>query len=366
MRARRLGWAAWLLAAAALYFFENNTGTRAVLIASILLPALSMACAFWSARRAVISLETPRKLRQGEKGACKVRAAGAYLFCSLEARLSLTNALADEAREATVALGGKTASIDVPTEHVGCVRVRVVQAAARDWFGLCRFSCETDAACAVIVEPTACVLPDALLEAGEAALEADETGAGHDDSEPDERVRDYLPGDPVRWIHWKLSAKTDGLRVRERMPSNGGGLLLMLETALGESAPRDMDIAVSALLALSDELARADIPHGVVWVDRARGALEWMEVDAVTGAERAREALLLASSARDGESVSRVFRGVHPDAHPARVVVFSPHALTDVSPLMPESAVTLALPEGVYFSQAASGARVVALPGGAA
>ena len=61
-----------------------------------------------------------------------------------------------------------------------------------------------------------------------------------------------------------------------------------------------------------------------------------------------------------------MFRGAHPDAHPARVVVFSPHALTDVSPLLPESAVTLALPEGVYFSQAAGGARVVALPGGAA
>ena len=131
-----------------------------------------------------------------------------------------------------------------------------------------------------------------------------------------------------------------------REPAADAVLALTPAEKAGEAGPAP---AASALLALSDELARADIPHGVVWVDRASGALEWMEVDAVTGAERAREALLLASSARDGESVSRMFRGVHPDAHPARVVVFSPHALTDVSPLMPESAVTLALPEVPIF-----------------
>lgn len=41
MRARRItGWVVWLLLAALLYFFENNTGTRAVLAASVLLPLI--------------------------------------------------------------------------------------------------------------------------------------------------------------------------------------------------------------------------------------------------------------------------------------------------------------------------------------
>ena len=35
---RRIGYAVWLLLAVCLYFFENNTGTRIVLVCTLLLP----------------------------------------------------------------------------------------------------------------------------------------------------------------------------------------------------------------------------------------------------------------------------------------------------------------------------------------
>ena len=66
MKANRLVYAVWLLAAAALYFFENNTGTRAILAASILVPLISVFCAYRCSRRTVFSLDTPAS---GEKGA---------------------------------------------------------------------------------------------------------------------------------------------------------------------------------------------------------------------------------------------------------------------------------------------------------
>ncbi len=40
MRKRRIGYAVWLLLAACLYFFENNTGTRIILLCSVLFPLL--------------------------------------------------------------------------------------------------------------------------------------------------------------------------------------------------------------------------------------------------------------------------------------------------------------------------------------
>ena len=40
MRKRRIGYAVWLLLAAGLYFFENNTGTRIILLCSVLFPLL--------------------------------------------------------------------------------------------------------------------------------------------------------------------------------------------------------------------------------------------------------------------------------------------------------------------------------------
>ena len=57
MKARRIGYAAWLLSAACLYFFENNTGTRVVLLCSFLFPLIP------TLRAALLSPDSPK----GEK-----------------------------------------------------------------------------------------------------------------------------------------------------------------------------------------------------------------------------------------------------------------------------------------------------------
>ena len=105
MKKRWIGYAAWLLLAAGLYFFENNTGTRVVLLCSVLLPLIP------PLRAAFFSPDRPAKE---------------------EAAVSLTVGTFDRA-------------------------------------------------------------------------ETEETGD----------IRPYIPGDPVRRIHWKLSAKKDELLIRE-------------------------------------------------------------------------------------------------------------------------------------------------------
>ena len=55
----------WLLVAAELYFFENNTGTRAILAASLLLPAVSAGCAAISAHRLSLALDAPEQCAAG-------------------------------------------------------------------------------------------------------------------------------------------------------------------------------------------------------------------------------------------------------------------------------------------------------------
>ena len=109
MSGRRIGYAVWLLLAACLYFFENGTGTRIVLLASLLVPLLP------PLRPAFFSADQP-----GE------------------------------------------------THAAAPLTIRT------------------------FVRP-----------------EADEPGD----------VRPYMPGDPVRRIHWKLSAKKDELLIREPAPN---------------------------------------------------------------------------------------------------------------------------------------------------
>ena len=71
MRKRWTGYAAWLLLAACLYFFENNTGTRVILLCSALLPFIPpLRAAFFSAdeddRREVPALTTIRAFTRPE------------------------------------------------------------------------------------------------------------------------------------------------------------------------------------------------------------------------------------------------------------------------------------------------------------
>ncbi len=58
MRKRRISYAVWLLLTACLYFFENNSGTRVILICSLLFPVIAFFRAAFFAEKTVIRKET--------------------------------------------------------------------------------------------------------------------------------------------------------------------------------------------------------------------------------------------------------------------------------------------------------------------
>ena len=115
MRRNRLGWAAWLLAAAALYFFENNAGTRALLAASVLLPTLSLVCAALSARRTGCALAMPAAIEKGETALLRCRVVGSRLLpgCVLDGALAVENPLTGERWEEPLAASGDGAAADI-------------------------------------------------------------------------------------------------------------------------------------------------------------------------------------------------------------------------------------------------------------
>lgn len=168
MKANRLVYAVWLLAAAALYFFENNTGTRAILAASILVPLISVFCAYRCSRRTVLSLDAPAS---GEKGAplsCRL-SASPLVFCEAYASLRLRNALTREETRAG-AVAGVPLSLGI--SHCGLLTVSVDRADVRDVFGLCSFAVRADCARDTWVPPS-CFPAQVALEAFPAHAQED-------------------------------------------------------------------------------------------------------------------------------------------------------------------------------------------------
>ncbi|MBR3503860.1 MAG: DUF58 domain-containing protein [Clostridia bacterium] len=315
MSRTRLGCAVWLLAACALYFFENNAGTRALLVSSFLLPALSVACAALAARRAGCALQMPERIGKGERARGRCRLTGSRLLfgCGLTCGLAVENPLTGEKSGMTLTAAGAEASFDLEVVHCGQLRVQA-RAAVGDWFGLARFP-------AGVAEAAALVPPG--LAAGP---QADAAPSDRRDGalEPDGGLRDYVPGDPVRLIHWKLSAKLDKPLVREAGGGDEGGLVLLLETARSGASPRAMDEAAEAFLSLSRELARRGARHSACWYDYGPGELRLFQVNGPADWGAMQAQALRAASSEDGGDIVRRFEAAYPSALPGRPLVFSP------------------------------------------
>ena len=343
MTLRRVGYLCWLLAAAILYFFENNAGTRAVLLASFLVPAFSVLCAAWTAKKASCRLTVPESAEKGKTASCGCALSGPWtkIGCVLSCRIQFTHWMTHETREWETD-GEETFSISCA--HCGTLCIKADGIQARDWLGLSCFSCKAADSASLLILPELYPVRVQLSDMHSAPRQEENPGQIWRDGLETENggVRDYAPGDPVRRIHWKLSAKTDRVLVREEERPLTGYVLLLLETAGYDVVPEDMDGAAEALLSVSRTLAEAGIPHSVSWQDQ--GDLRWMEIYRAEEFLSMRDALLSAEALEAGESVGTAFSRAYPDFRADQAVIFSPRPDTDGVSLRENAAVTLALP----------------------
>lgn len=100
---------------------------------------------------------------------------------------------------------------------------------------------------------------------GEAEVYDDVRG-GHDASETF-RIREYIPGDRLQNIHWKLTAKTGELMVREHSQPKGCPIVLLLGAQDGRERDEQFDRFLQIAASLSFALMDAECPHIVSWYD---------------------------------------------------------------------------------------------------
>lgn len=100
---------------------------------------------------------------------------------------------------------------------------------------------------------------------GEAEVYDDLRG-GHDPSETFQ-IREYIPGDKLQNVHWKLTAKTNELMVKEHSQPKGCPVALLLGAQAGHEGDEQFDRFLQIAASLSFALADAECPHIVSWYD---------------------------------------------------------------------------------------------------
>lgn len=180
-------------------------------------------------------------------------------------------------------LGTETVRKEVTMHYAGGYEFRLLRVRIYDWTGWFYLTKRLNQAATVQLLPKVQVLPLQLSLAlnnfyGEADVYDDLRG-GTDPSQVFQ-IREYILGDRLQNIHWKLSAKSDEWMVREQSLPKGCPIVLLLGTHKSEKqTPEQQDHFLQIVAALSFALVDAQCPHIVSWYDDMERDLVRMRVD---------------------------------------------------------------------------------------
>ena len=146
----------------------------------------------------------------------------------------------------------------LPTDHCGRLRVTLHKTWCYDYLGLLRFPARKKRETRILVRPKPVkVTPVPDVSRYLANAFKPKSGGGFSENH---ELRLYRPGDNLKQVHWKLSAKTGKLVYRESMEALRGKAVLTMHLS-GSQA--ELDDKLGRLFYLSTYLLERDIPHYV-------------------------------------------------------------------------------------------------------
>lgn len=348
MGKNRIAWALTLLGATAAYLFENNGGTRSLLLAVIAVPLLSLAALLLWGRGAAEVLAPPSCPREGE-AEIAVRIGGGRLF-PVRLRLRAENLFTGERQERLILQAGESRLTLCPA-RCGCYRIAAARAERLDPLGLFRKKLSCGEAAHMLVLPRRFPLEVELADTGDFWADTEPASTLRPGNDPSEtfQIREYAPGDPIRQIHWKLSEKSGKTLVRDFGLPVVRSMLLLIETGGGREIPPDrMEQCLELLASLSAALTGQGIRHRIAQ----------REICSAEDGEAALRALLSRPAGKEEGTVCARWRAEHPGIDFAHGAVISPGPQPDLDGLVQGNRVTLLIPGETFDPEELAAGRL--------
>ena len=178
-------------------------------------------------------------------------------------------------------------TLNVSASHYGTVHFKLRKALVRDMLRLFRFKVKSSDESALsfnfTVFPDRVMLENKISNYASMGLETDEyskTEKGDDPSEVFD-VRDYVEGDKISRIHWKLTAKQDKPIVKEYSMPLANSIVLLVDLYMDKGAADKMeryDCVIEAAAAISQHLMLSETAHRLVWFDNDKQLMMNMPV----------------------------------------------------------------------------------------
>ncbi len=263
-----------ILLAAALHFWANCALSLAFLLVSVAVPVVLFAQVRLSAALARVALDVEPSYQLGETCAVRLRLVRGLPLCLAVASLSLRieNSVfgVTESRSVEVALSTRNATCDVPVLEQRYGRVLIGMDSVRFFDPLRLFSAHVPSGvnCESVMRPVRLRTEVMLSKTPQAHMfgdSFDNSKSGHDVGEVFD-VREYISGDSLASIHWKLSSKFDTLIARQF--SRPADYEIALLACGCKEMPDEACNGVAAMtLSLSEALLRAGVFHDAGLLD---------------------------------------------------------------------------------------------------
>ena len=236
-----------------------------------------------------------------------------FLPVLLEITLEIENKLTgDIRREKITRMVSKeypSFTADFEERYSGKVKIRSLHIKAADVLGLVGFKVKGK------IKGSCLLIPDAVAtEMGNSLpyyydMNSDrfsETRSGDDLSEVFD-VREYQEGDRIHAVHWKLSAKSDELIMKEGSYPINNRVLLLLENGYSldkaEEEKEQLELACGTLISLSENLSDKGIPHHIGWWNEAELGVQIQYIDSPEKLAEALSGLLSSTLSKRTKSI---------------------------------------------------------------
>lgn len=306
-----------------MFYFLHSHFYFTLLILMMVAPALSITSAMHIKQKITVELRAlgESSARQHEEVYYQVCVNNPTWFASLDAKLSiqLENTFLGTRGEKNVSIPirlkkGYQFELPLIPALPGIVRVTITKIKIKDLMGFFYFSKKLNVSSELPVIPynrgafqyDASVVEQGMLESEES------TKRGNDFSDVQE-IREYIPGDKLMSIHWKLSAKRDILMVKDRVALSDRQLVIVPELWSGSLQMLDLILA-STYTIIHTFLQDKTTVRLIYWSEK-RFEYENIRIDYVEDINRAFIMMFYEKLYANPNGAAEHMAGVFPEIH---------------------------------------------------
>ena len=284
-------WICWILCACAMYIYSGTELALLLSLLSVLLPPATYIIAVIAVKKVEAELTAPHIMQKNRGVECTLRLENTSILPLWRVRCCplVQNRLTGEVFELEMKLAllpkeKKEVRFFVESGHCGQMSVTVKKVFAYDVFRLFRTSGAVNGLAKATVFPDTFPSEVTLLVSSVASESPEEYSPykpGWDRTEIF-RIRDYVPGDSVKQMHWKLTTKYDRLIVRDPALPVLHSLLLLWEKSLPEGRsvePGTADALGEAFMSLCQTLINQSVVFHIACNNPGTNTIETVQIN---------------------------------------------------------------------------------------